>query len=143
LWLVKAKFLLTSNIFRCMLAPHTGEPVDFSQYQEGVFRTWRPTPVQVTPEQEAILHAALGLCGEAGEIVEHIKKRIFMGREEFMRPEDMKKELGDAAYYVTALAGLFGFTLEEICEANNRKLAARWPNGFVDKTGGNRTGEGA
>lgn len=116
--------------------------LDFKEFEQGVGFTWNPKPVNMTPWQEAVLHAAVGLAGEAGEIMEEIKKNIFMGRTEFMTPERMLKEAGDVEYYVTVLANLFGFTKEQVCTTNNKKLAARYPDGFV-KGGGNRTGEGA
>jgi NTP pyrophosphatase (non-canonical NTP hydrolase) len=117
--------------------------MDSGEFLDGVNRTWRPTVVNLTPWQEEVLHAAIGLVGEAGEIMEHIKKNIFQGRKEFMQPEDLKKEFGDVEYYLTKLEDLFGLAKDDVLEANNAKLKARWPNGWVDGTGGNRTGEGA
>jgi NTP pyrophosphatase (non-canonical NTP hydrolase) len=116
--------------------------VKFEDFEAGVLLTWRPDAIGLTPREEAILHAAIGLAGEAGEILEHVKKRIFMNRNDFMTTEAMEKEFGDVEYYITALETIFGLTKEQVCETNNRKLAARYPNGFV-QGGGDRTGEGA
>lgn len=114
----------------------------FEEFEASVLTTWRPDAIGLTPREEAILHAAIGLAGEAGEILEHVKKRIFMNRNDFMTIEAMEKEFGDVEYYITALETIFGLTKEQVCQTNNRKLAARYPGGFV-KGGGIRTAEGA
>lgn len=68
----------------------------------------------------------LGLIGEVGEVVEHIKKD--------RRPEDKRKPLsreklidegGDVLWYLTRLFGENGITLEEVMEFNVAKLTER------------------
>jgi hypothetical protein len=49
--------------------------MDFETYRQDVFRTVRPD----TPERERLLIAALGLCGESGEVAENVKKALFQG----------------------------------------------------------------
>jgi NTP pyrophosphatase (non-canonical NTP hydrolase) len=116
--------------------------MDFKTYQDGVIRTWRGDNPTLTRQQVMILFAQIGLSGETGELAEMIKKGIFHGQPELLDVEKVKKELGDILWYTTAMAHNFGLTLEDVAEANNRKLAARYPEGFV-AGGGVRTGEGA
>lgn len=75
-----------------------------------------------------VVLAAFGLPGEVGEVVDLLKKWIFHDRQ--MDTEHLKKEMGDVMWYFTLLAETFGFTLEDIMQANADKLNARFPNGF-------------
>lgn len=100
----------------------------FSDYQDGVVKTWDCGKT----DKDRLLNAVLGIAGEAGEFADLIKKQEFHGI-----PADrdkVLKELGDVLYYVTAAAIEHGFSLEQVAEANNKKLAARYPGGF--KLGG-------
>lgn len=114
----------------------------WDDYQNGVQRTWNVDPRPLTQWEKELAFAETGLSGETGEVSEMIKKGIFHGQPEMLDATKMKKELGDALYYLTEIATLFGIRLQEVAEANNRKLLARYPNGFVPG-GGNREGEAA
>jgi NTP pyrophosphatase (non-canonical NTP hydrolase) len=115
--------------------------MNFNEYQQAALRTWNPD-LNLTPWQIECLFAETGISGETGEISELLKKGIFHGQTELLDKAKMKKELGDVLYYLNIIAHLFGIPFEEVAEANNAKLLARYPEGFV-KGGGNRIGEGA
>lgn len=66
--------------------------------------------------------AALGLAGEVGEVMEHLKKHWRDGK---IPGEALKLELGDVLHYLTVIAGAYGWTLDDIAEANVKKLEAR------------------
>lgn len=78
-----------------------------------------------TLEREPIVGFALGLAGEAGEVVDDIKKRIFHGREVPM--EHTAEELGDVLWYVANIATQCGFSLDDIIQQNVDKLQKRYP----------------
>ena len=68
--------------------------------------------------QQAILEAALGLNGEAGEVADIVKKSIFGGH-----PMDRTKlilELGDVLWYVTEMAHGLGISLDQVMTENIR-----------------------
>jgi len=73
------------------------------------------------------LYPALGLAGETGEVLEIIKK-ITRTRTQFTDAdrEKIKLELGDVFWYLSQLATEFGLSLEEIAEANIKKLQERY-----------------
>lgn len=73
-------------------------------------------------------HAAMGIGGEAGEIVDLMKKHIYYGKE--LDLKQLKNEMGDVLFYMQALAHLIGSSIEECLELNTEKLSARYPNGF-------------
>lgn len=72
---------------------------------------------------------ALGLAGEAGEVADLIKKKLFHGID--VPREKLADELGDVLWYLCMLAYNEGITLTEIEERNWNKITQRYPNGFV------------
>lgn len=82
-------------------------------------------------EKNEMVNYAMGLAGESGEIVDHMKKYIFHSHE--LDKTEMAKELGDILWYVANLADVLGFTLDEIAQMNINKLKTRYPSGFSEK----------
>ena len=78
-----------------------------------------------------VLYAAIGMCGEAGEVSELVKKYAYHGHA--MDTEHLARELGDVLWYVSYMAHLFGYSLGEIMEMNQDKLAKRYPDGKFDE----------
>lgn len=78
---------------------------------------------------------AMGLAGEAGELVDLLKKDLFHGRK--LARSDFISEAGDVLWYLANLCRLYGVDLQRVAEDNLVKLRNRYPNGFV-KGGGLR-----
>ena len=93
-------------------------------YMLSVLRTENKTLGQ----PEKILGATLGLAGECGEVVDIIKKVQFHGHD--LDINKLKLELGDVFYYLYSLCHLHNLTVEEVLDANVKKLEKRYPNGF-------------
>lgn len=81
-------------------------------------------------KREQVAIAGLGLTGEAGEAAEKIKKwlrgDVAAGKvtlEEHHRL--LQAELGDVLFYITKLAHLHGWTLNDIAFNNYEKLHGR------------------
>lgn len=68
-----------------------------------------------------------GLIGEVGETMEIFKGRIRKYPKDIERctDDDLKSELGDVFWYLTALCVLCGTSLEEIYQINCDKLNRR------------------
>lgn len=76
---------------------------------------------------EHLLHAALGIAGEAGEVADLIKKQQFTkNRASENFEEELLLELGDVLYYLDRLAQLHGYSLADVMEANIEKLEKRY-----------------
>ena len=78
-----------------------------------------------------VLYAAMGMCGEAGEVSELVKKYAYHGHA--IDKDHLARELGDVLWYVSYMAHLFGYSLGEIMEMNQDKLAKRYPDGKFDE----------
>ena len=77
-----------------------------------------------------VIYAAMGMCGEAGEASELVKKYAYHGHT--IDTEHLARELGDVLWYVSYLAHLFGYPLGRIMAMNQEKLAKRYPDGKFD-----------
>jgi NTP pyrophosphatase (non-canonical NTP hydrolase) len=83
-----------------------------------------------------LMENTLGLMGEAGEVAEKIKKSLRDGAT--VNPDDIMKELGDVAFYVTGLANFFGGSLATTLVMNMDKLESRAKRGTLKGSGDNR-----
>lgn len=79
-------------------------------------------------QMAVILHAVLGIVSEGGEIADAVKKHIAYGKE--LDRANMLEEVGDLVHFVTMLCSAMGFTLDQVMEANVKKLKIRYPEGF-------------
>jgi NTP pyrophosphatase (non-canonical NTP hydrolase) len=86
------------------------------------------------------VYCGLGLADESGEVAGKIKKvlRDHGGKVSPEIREALKQELGDVLWYLTQIATSLNYTLEEIAEANIRKLADRLERGVIGGSGDNR-----
>ncbi len=66
----------------------------------------------------------IGLCGEAGEVAEWVKKSVYRKNGKFTE-NMLLLELGDVQHYLTRLAISHGWTLKQIMSANMDKLTER------------------
>ena len=82
---------------------------------------------------ERLLTASVGMCAEAGEFTEIIKKIVFQGKPV---NEDnlfhLKRELGDIMWYVAQACIGLNISLDEVLTMNVEKLSARYPEGTFD-----------
>lgn len=92
------------------------------------------------PKEHKIIYPTLGLTGEAGEVSDKVKKvlRDFNGDFSESIRYELAKELGDVLWNIATLSHDLGYTLEEIGEMNNAKLASRKQRGKISGNGDNR-----
>jgi len=89
---------------------------------------------------ENLLYPTLGLCGEAGEVAEKIKKMIRDdgGVLTDERRAALSKELGDVLWYLAQIATEAGLELDAIAEANIEKLTSRHRRNVLQGSGDDR-----
>lgn len=78
-----------------------------------------------------ILHSAVGISGEAGELLDHIKKVIW--QEHCIDCDYISKELGDILFYFQSMCNCVGTDIDEVRKLNIEKLTKRYPDGVFDK----------
>ena len=82
---------------------------------------------------ERLLTASVGMCAEAGEFTEVVKKIVFQGKP--VNEENLfhlKRELGDIMWYVAQACMALDISIDDIIAMNVEKLSARYPDGAFD-----------
>lgn len=116
---------------------------DFNYYQERAIQ-YDTSRLAIDKEAryDGYMEKALGLAGETGEVIEKIKKMIRDKNGVFHpTPEDiaeLKKELGDVLWYLSALAFYNGIDLDDVARANLDKLRSRKERNQIHGSGDNR-----
>ena len=114
------------------LARRQGCPADIREHDADIYQLdvlkYAPDYQHYMPN---VLYAAIGICGEAGEVSELVKKYAYHGHA--IDKDHLARELGDVLWYVSYMAHLFGYSLGEIMEMNQDKLAKRYPDGKFDE----------
>lgn len=98
--------------------------MDANQYQLLAYKT-------ANKDLEAfdqLRNAAYGLNGEAGEVIDILKKHEFQGHT--LDTDNLIKELGDVAWYLALACTALGIPLSDVLERNIDKLRKRYPAGF-------------
>lgn len=86
----------------------------------------------LTPEKMETLHYAVGISGEAGELLDAVKKYVVYNKD--LDRENVVEELGDIEFFLEALRARLGIRREETILGNKRKLAKRYSSGkYSDK----------
>lgn len=100
-----------------------------NEYQKLAMTTLNPA----LSEKDIIINAAMGLCGESGEVIDIVKKWLAQGHG--LDREHIEDELGDIAWYLAEMATVLGISLEDVMIKNIEKLKRRYPEGFsVEKS---------
>ena len=98
--------------------------MDLNEYQCLAQRTANPE----LSNRQKILNGCYGMCGEAGECIDLIKKVEFQNHG--FESLKLLDELGDVLWYVAETAAGLGYTLEDVANYNINKLENRYPKGF-------------
>ena len=98
--------------------------MNINEYQKLAMRTLNPQ----LDEKEILVNGVMGLCSEAGEAINIVKKHLHQGHE--LDREKLLDELGDIAWYLAETALVLNSDLDEVLERNIRKLKKRYPEGF-------------
>lgn len=108
-----------------------------SEYQKLAQVTQCPQPGIMVPGHPtsaicnaAILHGALGIASEGGELLAECQRWIWYKKE--LNKNNIKEELGDVCWYVAEVCNALGWSMEEVMAANNAKLQQRYPDKYTD-----------
>lgn len=97
------------------------------EFQTHVIRLF----VKPTDSIGRMVHASMGIAGEAGEVVDAVKKTWIYGKP--LDTENILEECGDLLFYIQALLTENGFTMDDAIAHNIAKLAKRYPQGYTDQ----------
>lgn len=90
----------------------------------------------VTPEKAHLWHMATGVCTEAGELLDCIKKHICYNQE--LNLENLVEEVGDILFYLQGIMNPLGISLD-LCKIHNiAKLEKRYGDTYSDEAAKHR-----
>lgn len=96
-----------------------------NEYQKMAMATLNPA----LAKKDVLINGVMGLCGEAGEAIDVVKKHLAQGHP--LDREHLIQELGDVAWHLAETATALDVDLEEVFSRNIEKLRRRYPQGFA------------
>jgi NTP pyrophosphatase (non-canonical NTP hydrolase) len=83
---------------------------------------------------------AMGVAGEAGEVIEKWKKVVAYKKGEVTEQDtaELAKELGDVVWYIALLAHSLGLSFDDVMQQNLQKLQDRKQRDVIKGQGDNR-----
>lgn len=108
----------------------------FDEYQKQALTTKQDT---FEPLMQKTIWA-MGVVGEAGEVVEKWKKIVAykQGKTSQADLDELAKELGDVVWYIAVMAHSLGYSFDDIMQRNVEKLKSRKERGVITGKGDNR-----
>lgn len=95
----------------------------------------------LTPGSMTLLHMAVGVSGESGELLDAIKKVVMYNKD--IDRENVIEELGDLEFYIQGLRQCLNISRDECLAHNIVKLStgpkARYKDGYSDGAAQART----
>lgn len=82
---------------------------------------------ELTPKQAHLLHMAVGISGEAGELLDAVKKHAIYQKS--LDITNVVEELGDLEFFMEGLRATLGISREEVLAKNVNKLSVRYLSG--------------
>lgn len=92
--------------------------------------------VDMNDASESDLHAVIGICTEAGELLEAMYKRKWKGEE--FDVVNAKEEIGDIFWYMAILFRNYKWKIKSIWQRNIEKLTKRYGEKFSSEKAINR-----
>jgi len=88
--------------------------------------------LELTPAKCNTWHMATGISGEAGELLDAVKKHVAYNK--VMDLDNVIEELGDLEFYMEGLRQQLGINRDATLQHNYHKLMkGRYPNGFSNE----------
>ena len=79
-------------------------------------------------KESYLLNGVMGLCGEAGEVIDLVKKHLHQGHD--LDKEALILECGDCAWYLALIMSAIDCKMGDMLVKNICKLEERYPEGF-------------
>ena len=101
-------------------------PYTFELYQDHAMRTAKDIG-----KVEDVLHAALGMASEAGEMASSVKAWLAYGKT--LDVENIVEEMGDIMWFIALMCKSLDVPMEVVAVNNIAKLYERYPEKYSDE----------
>jgi NTP pyrophosphatase (non-canonical NTP hydrolase) len=106
--------------------------IEYSEFVGSLVKPADDIHQEITPKDMGLIHMIMGICGEAGELLDAIKKHVIYKKE--LDSENVLEELGDIEFYLEGIRQDLGITREECIINNINKLSKRYHQGKYSNT---------
>ena len=104
------------------------ETLTYSQVVKNLSKPGQDIVDSITAENAHLMHMAIGIAGEAGELLDAVKKAVIY--EKPLDVENVIEELSDLEFYMEGLRAAVGVTRDQcIAENLNKLLKGRYKTG--------------
>lgn len=110
------------------ITPPPPPPISYAQMVAALVKSGEAILADLTPSAAALWHAGTGVAGEAGELLDAVKKHAIYARQ--LDRVNVIEELGDLEFYMEDIRQRLGITRQETLDANIQKLGIRYA-GYV------------
>jgi NTP pyrophosphatase (non-canonical NTP hydrolase) len=100
--------------------------MELDRYQELARRTAKPLE-----QRDDLIHAALGVTSDAGELATQIKAHVIYGKP--LDKVNVVEECGDVLWFVCRMLDAVGVSLNDCAAHNIGKLQKRYPDRYTDQ----------
>lgn len=97
---------------------------EYAKFVGGLVKDGEEIRAALTPDECHLWHMATGVAGEAGELLDAIKKHVVYRRSLDMH--NVVEELGDIEFFLQGIRSHLGVTREEVVAQNVEKLSKRY-----------------
>lgn len=101
--------------------------IEYDEMTKSLSKTGDDILKDLTPMQADLMHMAVGVSGEAGELLDAVKKATIYNKP--LDIENMIEELGDIEFYMSRVRQLIGVSRDQVLEKNYAKLSKRYAKG--------------
>lgn len=100
---------------------------DFAEMVASLSKPGEQIKNELTPKQAHLLHMAVGISGEAGELLDAVKKHVIY--QEPLNLINVVEELGDLEFFLEGIRSSLGISRDEVLAKNIIKLSVRYLSG--------------
>jgi NTP pyrophosphatase (non-canonical NTP hydrolase) len=112
-----------------------GKSMEYQTHREFVRKLCKAGSViaeELTPEDCHRLHMAIGISGEAGELLDAVKKATIYRKQ--LDIANIVEECGDLLFYIAGMLDSIGVDIESAIAANTSKLSIRYGKAYSDES---------
>lgn len=108
------------------------EPTNYSKFVNELLKPGTDIIMSLDSAKGNLIHLAMGVAGEAGELLDTIKKHTIYNKE--LDYDNLIEELGDIEFFLQGIRNHFAISREDILKGNIVKLGVRYHEGkYSDK----------
>jgi NTP pyrophosphatase (non-canonical NTP hydrolase) len=98
--------------------------VNYAEMVAALVKPGEAIRASLTAEDADLLHVTVGIAGEAGELLDAVKKAVIYRKP--IDRENIIEELGDLEFYMERVRQILGITREQTIDGNIAKLSVRY-----------------